>query len=143
MLIFGQPVIEWMREMKPSEFGSLHGEAIGWHNGKGLVAGVAYTDFNGVNICMHVVGLGSKWLNREYLYTCFDYSFNKCKVRRVTGLVGEGNLEARRFDEHLGFKLETTLRDAHPTGNLLVYRMTRPECRWISQDFSKRYAKAA
>lgn len=143
MIVTGQPVIEWMREMRPSDFGTLHGEAIGWNNGKGLIAGVAYTDFTGPNICMHVVGLGKRWLTRKYLYVCFDYPFNQCKVRRVTGFVAEGNLEARRFDEHLGFERETTLRGAHPTGDLIVYVMWKDRCKWISRDFSRHYAKAA
>lgn len=129
---------------RSAEFGAKDAVGIGWAEKGTLIAGVAYTDFNGVNLCMHVVAEpGRRWLRREYLWACFDYPFNQCKVRRVTGLVGQGNTEARKFDEHLGFTLETTLRDAHPTGDLLVYKMMRSECQWISRDFCKRLAKAA
>lgn len=143
MIYIGPGVVEWMRS-RSSEIGDSPAQGIGWVEKDELIAGVAYTDFNGVNLNMHVVAVpGRKWLRREFLFTCFDYPFNQCKVRRVTGLVGEGNKEARRFDEHLGFVLETTLEKAHPTGDLLVYRMFREECRWIGREFEKRFAKAA
>lgn len=70
-------------------------------------------------------------MTREYLWACFDYPFNQAKVHRITGLVGEGNHLARKFDEHLGFKLETRLKGAHPTGDLLVYVMRREQCKWL------------
>lgn len=143
MIVVGQGVVDWMRS-RCDEIGDGNAVGIGWHDGLELVAGVAYTDFNGVNLNMHVVAIpGRRWLRREYLWTCFDYPFNQCKVRRVTGLVGEGNKEARKFDEHLGFELEATLEAAHPTGKLLVYRMFREGCPWIGREFEKRFAKAA
>lgn len=143
MIVTGSAIVDWMRS-RSSEIGDSPAQGIGWHDGKELVAGVAYTDFNGVNLNMHVVAVpGKRWLTREYLWTCFDYPFNQCKVRRVTGLVGEGNKEARKFDEHLGFELETTLKHAHPTGDLLVYRMFREQCKWIGRDTFKRALAAA
>lgn len=143
LIVTGQSVVDWMIA-NSDEFRSRDAVGIGWHDGKRLVAGVAYNEFNPVNVCMHVVAIpGKRWLNRRFLWACFDYPFNYCKVNRVTGVVAEGNEQARKFDEHLGFTLEATLQDAHPTGNLLVYRMLRSECKWISRDFSRRYAKAA
>ena len=53
-------------------------------------------------------------------------------ARRLTGLVASDNHAARRFDEHIGFKLEATLVDACPTGDLLVYAMRREDCRWLN-----------
>lgn len=142
MLIFGPQVIDWMRR-KASDFGATDAQGIGWERDGQIVAGVAYTDYNGVNVCMHVAADGKDWLRREFLWTCFDYPFNQLKVKRITGLVGEGNAQARKFDEHIGFTLETTLAGAHPTGDLLVYRMLRSECRWLSLDTKNCCAKAA
>ena len=70
-------------------------------------------------------------MTRELLWMVFDYAFNQAKVKRITGLVGEGNIDARNFDEHIGFVVETTLESAHPTGNLIVYKMFREDCRWL------------
>lgn len=142
MIVVGSGVVEWMRGKTP-DFGATDAQGIGWAKNGRLVAGVAFTDYNGVNVCMHVAAEGKDWLRRQYLWTCFDYPFNQLGVKRITGLVGEGNLAARKFDEHIGFVLETTLADAHPTGQLLVYRMFRSECRWLSLDLKNSYARAA
>lgn len=143
-LIIGPAVVSWVAQ-RTNEFGNFGAAVgIGWQKNGVLVAGVAYNDFNGVNMQMHVASDGSRqWMSREFLFAAFDYPFNQAGVKRVTGLVGEGNKEARKFDEHLGFELEATLHCAHPTGDLLVYRMFREQCRWIKEDFRKRFAKAA
>lgn len=132
MLVVGDEVVRWVahRTNEYGNFGAAVG--IGWARDDRLVAGVVYNEWNGVNLCMHVASDGTRrWLTREFLRVAFDYPFNQAGVRRVTGLVGEGNAEARRFDEHLGFKLETRLTGAHPTGDLLVYVLWRDDCRWL------------
>lgn len=93
---------------------------------------VLYDDFNGANINMHVAGITGRWLSKTFLWMAFDYPFNQLGCRRVTGLVPSSNADARRFDEHLGFRLEATLKDAHPDGDLLVYAMHREDCRWLN-----------
>lgn len=143
-LIVGAGVIDWMREHSGGEYRAREATGLGWQDGRRLVAGVAYTDFNGANVAMHVVALpGARWLRRTYLWACFDYPFNQLKVSRVTGIVAAGNRAARAFDEHLGFTLEATLERAHPSGALLVYRMFREECRWIASDFAERASRQA
>lgn len=98
-----------------------------------LVAGCVYEGFNGVNVNMHIASDGSgKWLDREFLWYAFYYPFEQLGVKRVTGLVAASNQAARRFDEHLGFVLEGTLKDAHPDGDLLIYRMFKADCRWLN-----------
>ena len=103
------------------------------HPEKGLVAGVLYEDWNGANITGHVAAVpGRHWLNREFLWYAFYYPFEQLKVKRITGTVPSNNLEAQRFDESLGFELEATLKDAHPEGDILIYRMTKDKCRWLN-----------
>lgn len=130
-IIQGPDVLHWMRQ-NSSEFGDCTATALGLVEDGKIIAGVAYTDFNGANINMHVVAIGKRWLTREYLWTCFHYPFEYLKVKRITGLVAETNMAARRFDEHLGFKLEATLKDAHPTGAIRVYVMRKENCRWLN-----------
>lgn len=132
MLVVGDEVVRWVarRTNEHGNFGAAVG--IGWARGGKLVGGVVYNEFNGVNLCAHIASDGSKnWLSKEFLRVMFDYPFNQAKVRRITGLVGEGNIKARRFDEQLGFRLETRLAGAHPTGDLLVYVMWQKDCRWL------------
>ena len=144
MLVIGKEVVEWVAK-RTGEFNCFGTDiGIGWEKNGLLVAGVAYANFNGVNVECHIASDGSKrWLTREYLETIFDYPFNQLRVNRITLCIGEGNSASRRFALHLGFELETTLEAAHPTGNLLIYRMWKKDARWISQEFVKRYALAA
>lgn len=97
-----------------------------------LVAGCWFEKWNGVNLNIHIAAVpGRRWMTREFLWYCFHYAFNECGCKRVTGLVPASNMDARRFDEHLGFEHEATLKDAAPDGDLLVYVMWKDKCRWL------------
>lgn len=132
MLIIGPEVVSWVAK-KTNDFGNFGTDiGIGWAKNGELVAGVAYANWNGVNVECHIASDGSrKWLTREYLWTIFDYPFNQLGVNRITVCVGEGNRDSTRFVEHLGFILEARLKGAHPTGDLLIFRLLRQDCRWI------------
>ena len=98
-----------------------------------IVAGVWYEGFNGANLNIHLAAVpGSQWLTRELLWFAFHYAFEQCGAKRLTGLVEESNHAARRLDEHLGFTLETRLKDAAPSGVMLVYVMRREDCKWLN-----------
>lgn len=107
--------------------------AIGLEQHGELIAGVLFDQYNGKSICMHVAAVGPNWLTREYLAVCFDYPFNQAKVTKILGLVDSKNTLARRFDEHLGFRLEATIEDAGKDGDLLIYSMTRQQCRYLKE----------
>lgn len=109
--------------------------ALGLVRDDDLVAGVIYNHNSDAAICMHVGAVGKQWLNREFIFACFDYPFNQLGKQRVTGLVPKKNKAARRFDEHLGFKLEGCMRQGLIGDDLLVYGMLRGECRWIKPEF--------
>ena len=100
---------------------------------KGIIAGVLYQDFNGANIVAHIAAEpGARWMTRHFLWAIFDYPFNQLGVRRITGQVAAKNIQARQFDEHLGFVAEATLKDALPDDDLLLYCMRRENCRWLA-----------
>lgn len=113
-------------------------QAIGLEEDGELIAGVLFDNYNGASICMHVAAVpGKRWMTREFLWYCFYYPFMELKVKRVTGLVPESNLAARRFDEHLGFELEARLKDAAPDGDVLVYRLFKADCRFLEKKHVK------
>jgi RimJ/RimL family protein N-acetyltransferase len=106
--------------------------AIGLFEDGELVAGVVFDSYNRASVCMHVAAVeGKRWMSRPYLQGCFAYAFRQLGVKKILGLVPADNTEARAFDEHLGFVLEATLKDAHPNGDLLIYSMTPDQCRWL------------
>ena len=51
----------------------------------------------------------------------FGFLFDQLGVARVTGLLRGKNVEARRINEHFGFKLEGIMRKAFPDDDLHVF----------------------
>ncbi len=98
-----------------------------------LIAGVIYEGFNKFNVWMHVAAEpGRRWLNREFLRYAFVYPFDELGCKRVSGYVNDSNADAKRFDEHLGFKPEARLTGAAPDGgDVVIYCMTRKDCRYV------------
>ncbi len=137
-LTIGSHVVEWVAK-RTNEYGNFGAaQGIGWERNGSLVAGVAYAQWNGANVVCHIASDGSRrWATRAYLWTIFDYPFNQLSVKRITVEVGEGNSASRRFVRHLGFTLEATLDSAHPSGDLLVYRMFRQDCRYLRMPYAK------
>ena len=97
-----------------------------------VIAAVVYDEYNGQNIFMHVAARpGRRWMTRQFLHTAFHYPFVQLGVQRITGWVEASNLDARKFDEHLGFRHEATLIKAAPDGgDVCLYVMHREWCRY-------------
>lgn len=98
-----------------------------------IIAAALYHEFNGVNVFMHVAGTpGTNWLTRNMLYWCFHYPFEQLGCKRITGWIEDHNTASRQFAERTGWKHETTLEGAASTGgDVLIYRMTREDCRYV------------
>jgi hypothetical protein len=94
-----------------------------------LIAGTIYSEYYGRSIVMHTA---IERMNREFLWYCFYYPFEELKVEKVLGLVDSFNDSAIQLDRHLGFVLEASIKDAGPQGDLLVFSMTRDQCRWLN-----------
>ena len=107
-------------------------KCIGLEKDGQLVAGVMYDFYNGASVYAHIAAVGKHWLDREYLWFLFYYAFEQLKVNVILGLVASNNLQARRFDEHLGFKLLVEIPDADPDGSTLLYTMRKQDCRWLN-----------
>jgi RimJ/RimL family protein N-acetyltransferase len=122
--------------------GSEGMKAIGLEDDEGeLIAGVIYDTYVGTSIWMHVAAEpGGAWLNRAFLYICFSYPFEQLGVDRIFGWVPADNPEAQRFDEHLGFKPVTTIPGAaHGGADVVIYRMDRADCRFLSKRYSEHF----
>jgi RimJ/RimL family protein N-acetyltransferase len=122
----------WVCERAGGTWIPGRGSAIGLERDGEIVAGVLYEDYNGANVVMHVASDGTaQWMTPEYLRQCFEYPFKQLGCKRVTGIVPSSNERALRFDERLGFRVEATLKAAHPDGDLIVLSMRRDQCRWL------------
>ena len=136
VLVIDQPevVSRWIAAQNGSQWLSGREQAIGLAREGELVAGIMYDQWTGTSIGTHIAVLPGVCPSRTFLRACFIYPFEQLKVHKLLGFVGEGNPAARRLVEHLGLVLEATLEAAHPTGDLLIYSMTRSQCRWLSTD---------
>lgn len=117
-----------------------HGsQSIGLEKNGELIAATTYDWCNGASVYMHVAAVGKRWLDREYLWYCFDYPFVQLGCNVVIGLVAQDNVDAQRFDEHLGFTLHSEIADAHPSGALLVYILRKEDCKWLTLKESRHF----
>lgn len=122
----------WLRHYLQISLPQGKGQLIALARNGEILGAVCVEEYNGANCLMHVAGKpGARWCKPTFLRFCFLYVFDQLGCRRVTGLVDETNVAARRLDEHLGFELETRLKQATPNGDLLVYVMWKEKCRWI------------
>lgn len=97
------------------------------------VAGVVYDCYNGAIIHAHIWMDAERRPSREWYVSIFDYPFNLLRVNKIIGQVSSSNMEARRLDEHFGFKLEAEISDYYADGSsLMVYTMNRDQCRVLS-----------
>ena len=107
--------------------------AIGLERNGELVAGVVYDYFTGVNICMHIAARpGRRWMTKKFLWFIFYYPFVQLGVNRLTGIIPESNIDSVRFAEGLkNCHLEARLENAHPDGDMLIYRMWKKDCTYL------------
>lgn len=96
------------------------------------IAAVLFEQYNGTNIWMHVAAEpGRHWLNREFLFWGFHYPFHQLGVSRISGWVEADNLDAQRFNEHIGFEKEAVLRGAGSQGqDVFIYVLRKEVCRY-------------
>lgn len=102
-------------------------------NSEGQVdAVVAYNGWTHRICSMHVVGEGSRWIDRAMLRVCFDYAFNQADRVAVYGQVAADNEAALKLDKHLGFKEIYRIKDAVRDGvDMVILEMRREDCRWL------------
>lgn len=137
--IFGEEVGRWVCAEAGGQWDDA-AQAIGQtYNGK-LIAGILYNGYTGSNIFMHSRCDDPKHVSRKFYWMIFDYPFNQLLVKRATGVVCDNNDKARRVNEKLGWVYETTIGDHFPTGNAIIYKMYRHDCRWLN--LSEKYQNA-
>jgi RimJ/RimL family protein N-acetyltransferase len=95
-----------------------------------IQTGVLFEDWNKANVICHIASENSR-VKPAFMRVCFDYIFNQLKVKRVTSPISSSNLQAINFVKHLGFEHEATLIEAHPDGDILIFRMMRNQCKWL------------
>ena len=111
------------------------GGAIGITYADSLVAGVAYTMYNGANVWAAIAADPAhrgRWLSRDILHRAiFHYPFRQLGCKRISALVYESNTISQDFLTRLGFHREATLVDAAHDGHMFVYALRVEDCTWL------------
>lgn len=94
-----------------------------------LVAATIYEHFTGYDIDMSLTV--AKRATPAFVRACFEYPFNQLGCLRVSCEVASKNKASKELARRLGFKLEGFKREAIPDDTLLLYGMTKSECRWL------------
>lgn len=125
-----QEAIAWCRKVIGLEGFPGFCRAISVEDDKGFVAVVALSNFTKRNVDLHIAARpNSKWFSADLFTSVFSYVFEKLGAARVTGLIRASNARCRKFVEHLGFKLEGTMRSAFPDDDLCIYGFLAEEYR--------------
>lgn len=123
----------WIANRTGGQYIPGRSQQIGSLNSEGKVRAVSqFSDCNGRSMLLHCAGEGPNWLTREFIFFTFHYAFVQIEVEKLISPVESGNIASRRFVRRMGFSLEATLKDCAPSGDLLLYTMSRNQCRWLT-----------
>lgn len=103
------------------------------------LAGVIFDDYNGCIVNAHISIIERP--SREWYVVIFDYCFNRLGVKKIVGQVTSSNEKAQRLDEHFGFTEEARIRDYSDDGDLIMYTMTKDQCRVLNNPSWDKVAK--
>jgi len=95
-----------------------------------LVALAAFDNYNGTDIDVHIVCNG---MTRDWIRAVCRFAFETCGCRRMTSLNDSANFTMERYLERLGFQYEGRKRHALPDSDILIYGMTRKDCKWVGK----------
>jgi hypothetical protein len=98
-----------------------------------LLGGILYDNFAVRSVHMHIMLLDFRMVTRRNLFASFHYPFLVMGCEKVFGPVWSTNRKGMDFAGRVGFKEETRLKGAIPDGDLVIWSMTRQQCKWIGE----------
>lgn len=129
MIVVGEEVCRWVAQRTGGEYYG-GGQGIGWVHEGILIAGAFFENYNGQTVMGHIA-LDTHITPRKWMRFCFRYVFDQLKVKKVVGIVDSTNEKAIRYDKHLGYVHEATIKDGGRHGDSLIFTMTREQCRYL------------
>lgn len=97
-----------------------------------LYGGVIFSGYTGASMNIHMAGFRPNWCNRDMVWVAFHYPFVQLEVKKLFGQVGVHKPEVIKIDLQLGFKIEATIKDVYPEGDMLLLSMYKEDCRWLT-----------
>lgn len=127
----------WVCQRTGDEWCEGKGATLGFYNEhEEIVAGFTFFDLNGRTVWLGLAADDS-FASPEAFHMVADYVFNQLGCEWCRCRIAVANERCIRLCESVGFELETTLSDSHPTGDERIYRMSRARCAWLNLEQSK------
>ena len=104
-----------------------------------IVAGFMFERYTGVTGSVHCHWAIAKkgGLSRGMLQLVCIYVYDQLKADIMYGEVRASDKEVRHIDERLGF-VETAVLPAYfPDDDLIIYSMTKRQCRWLPSEYKE------
>lgn len=139
MIVLGHEVGRWVAAKNNQMYFEANSQAVGWEKDGEIVAGVIYDGWNKRSIVCHIAATQS--LTATFLAKVFDYSFRQLQVHKMIATVSSKNFKSIRLVTHMGFKEEAKIKDAHPLGDIVIFTMTKEDCKFLGEKYVKRLTK--
>lgn len=140
-LVTGPVAGAWVAAQINGSYSAGHSEAIGLMHGDRMVAGVLYEQWNGRSIVAHIAVSGR--ITRAFLAAIFDYPFRVAAVHKIICPIPADNVRSVALATNMGFHEEARLTDAAPTGDVLLYTLTKSNCRFLGDRYGQKRSNAA
>ena len=129
-LVSGPEVGEWVADRAGGKYHPDDSQAIGLVKDDKIIAGVIFERYNGESLWVHIAAEGR--LTPTFIKAVCKYPYIDCDVNKVIATVSSANVKSVKFVENLGFTVEGRIRDAAPDGDIILYTMSKHECRFIN-----------
>lgn len=132
-LITGREAGEWVAKQIKGHYAPHNSVAIGLKRYDRFNAGVLYEQWNGRSIVAHIAVAGR--MTPAFLAAIFDYPFNVCGAHKVICPVPSDNIRSAKLARNMGFELEARIKDAAPTGDILIHTLSKADCRFLGTKY--------
>lgn len=109
--------------------------AMGAENDSGeLVAGIVLNNYNSSNAMGHItIAKPGKYMI-DLFRSFFVYTFEHCKLKRVTAGVPSTHHKMMKLAKHIGFEEEFVMKDGAPGGDMHLLVMRPENCSWLKRN---------
>lgn len=122
-IIRGQKVVDYVDNVMGTD--GRRADGIGVERNGELIAGWKFDNFCGASICVHVLATDRGWKTKEFLDECFNFAFVEKGVKKLIGPVPASCKSACKLGDDLGFEREAVIKDMVPTGDLIIFSLTK------------------
>lgn len=118
-------------------------QVMGWVDDDGeVIGGWMFERYTGVTGSVHAHWAGptdKNWLTRGMLSLVAIYLFDQLKVSVIYAEVRGSDSYVRKLDERLGFVQQATLPAYFPDDELVIYSMTKQQCRFLPKEYKETF----